>query len=402
MEKKTNAGSRNGSNGEPHGGRLVNRMVSEEEAAGWAGRAAELPRLKLDFRQLTDLYLLGEGAFSPLEGFQNQKEVQSVLRDCRLCSGLVWSIPVVLLTGEESKDWKPGTDVLLLDSGENPVGVLHLEDNFPLPKAEYAEQVFRTKEEKHPGVAWLYGSGDTALGGKVSVFPGWRPHTYEGYPAVPRETRQVIADRGWKRVAGFQTRNPIHRAHEYVLKVTLEGCDGILIHPLVGETKSDDIPAEVRLQCYQALIDHYFVPERTLLALYPTWMRYAGPREAIFHALVRKNYGCTHFIVGRDHAGVGNYYGPFEAQQIFQQFSAEELGIQPLMFDLVFFCKSCGGMGTPKTCPHGKEAHVHLSGTQVREMLRQGLLPPPEFTREEVGRILIESLAPADAGAGGK
>ncbi len=386
---------------EPHGDRLVNRVVSSEEAAEWKGRAGELPSLNLDYRQLTDLYLLGEGAFSPLEGFQGRDEVWSVARDFRLRSKLLWSIPLVLLADEKAQNWKQGSPVLLRDPEDSaPVGVLDLEEKFMLEKPEFAELIFRTHDDKHPGVAWLYGAGDTALAGTVNVFPGWRPFAYDGYAAVPRETRQAIRERGWRRVAGFQTRNPIHRAHEYVLKVALELSDGILIHPLVGETKSDDVPADVRLRCYEALIANYFVADRTLLALYPTWMRYAGPREAIFHALVRKNYGCTQFIVGRDHAGVGKYYGPFEAQDIFRQFPAEDLGIQPLFFDRVFFCRLCDGMATPKTCAHPEDAHVELSGTEVRTMLRNGVLPPMEYSRAEVARILIESMKePANVGA---
>ena len=384
----------------PHGGRLVNRVVTAEEAAEWKRRAAELPQLPLDFRQLTDLYLLGEGAFSPLEGFQGRDEVWSVAREFRLRSKLLWSIPLVLLAGDEAQGWKEGAPVLLLNPEDsNPVGVLHLEEKFRLEKPEFAELIFRTKENKHPGVAWLYGAGETALAGQVSVFPDWRPFAYNGYAAVPRETRQAIRERGWSRVAGFQTRNPIHRAHEYVLKVALELSDGVLIHPLVGETKSDDVPADVRLRCYEVLLANYFVPNRTLLALYPTWMRYAGPREAIFHALVRKNYGCTHFIVGRDHAGVGSYYGPFEAQDIFRQFPPADLGIQPLFFDRVFFCKRCDGMATPKTCAHGEDAHVELSGTEVRTLLRNGILPPREYSREEVARILMESMKESSNGA---
>ena len=382
----------------PHGGHLVHRVISAEQAAEWKSRAAELPQLQLDFRQLTDLYLLGEGAFSPLEGFQDSEEVWSVAREFRLRSKLLWSIPLILLAGDEARDWKKGAPVLLTDLDSQPVGVLHLEEKFRLEKPEFAELIFRTKDEKHPGVGWLYSAGDTALAGQVDVFPGWRPYAFNGYAATPRETREAIGKRGWTRVAGFQTRNPIHRAHEYVLKVALEVSDGILIHPLVGETKSDDVPAEVRLRCYEALIANYFVPERTLLALYPTWMRYAGPREAIFHALVRKNYGCSHFIVGRDHAGVGKYYGPFDAQKIFGNFSKEDLGIRPLFFDSVFFCKLCGGMASNKTCAHGDAAHVELSGTEVRSMLRKGILPPPEFSREEVARILAESMKDSSNG----
>jgi ATP sulfurylase len=376
----------------PHGGVLINRVISSQEAAEWKARARELPQLRLDFRQVTDLFLLGAGAFSPIEGFQGSKEVWSVARDFRLSSGLLWSIPLLLLAGEEAQGWKEGAPVLLLDEGSRPVGVLHLEEKFRFSKPEYAELIFRTREDKHPGVGWLYGAGDVALAGKVSVFPGWRPHSYDGYASIPQETRQEIGRRGWSRVAGFQTRNPIHRAHEYVLKVALEVSDGILIHPLVGETKADDIPADVRLRCYEALIRNYFVPERTLLALYPTWMRYAGPREAIFHALVRKNYGCSHFIVGRDHAGVGKYYGPFEAQEIFRQFAPEDLGIEPIFFDQVFFCRVCGGMASNKTCSHGADSRVELSGTEVRTMLQKGILPPPEFSRAEVAQILVDSM----------
>ena len=377
---------------QPHGGKLVSRMISSQQAGEWKARTQELPQLRLDFRQVTDLFLLGAGAFSPIEGFQGSKEVWSVARDFRLNSGLLWSIPLLLLAGEEAQGWKEGSPVLLLDEESRPVGVLHLEEKFGLTKPEYAELIFRTRDDKHPGVGWLYGAGDVALAGKVSVFPGWRPHAYDGYSSIPEETRKEIRQRGWSRVAGFQTRNPIHRAHEYVLKVALEVSDGILIHPLVGETKSDDIPADVRLRCYEALIRNYFVPERTLLALYPTWMRYAGPREAIFHALVRKNYGCSHFIVGRDHAGVGKYYGPFEAQEIFRQFPPEDLGIEPIFFDQVFFCRVCGGMASNKTCAHGAHARVELSGTEVRAMLQKGILPPPEFSRAEVAQILVDSM----------
>jgi len=300
-------------------------------------------------------------------------------------------------------DERPAADrVVLVDESGEAIGRLDVRSAYALDKQRYASAVFRTTDVKHPGVAWLLSAGKLALAGPVEADPDWvaRYALEFDLPASPAETHAEIAARGWRTVVGFQTRNPIHRAHEFLIKIALESVDGLLLQPLVGETKPGDVPADVRLDCYRALLDNYFVAGRTLLAALPAWMRYAGPREAIFHALVRRNYGCTHFIVGRDHAGVGSYYGPFDAQQIFSDYRDEELGIQPVFFDRVFYCRRCASMATPKTCPHPSDFHLELSGTQVRQMLGRGELPPPEFSRPEVAEILARHYAALELAGG--
>ncbi len=377
----------------PHGGRLVTLLAEQRDRADLARKASGLPRLVLTARQMSDLELLVHGALSPLEGFMGSAEFESVLSGMRLPSGLIWSIPITLATSRETaSQLREGGEVALADPSGRPVALLALAEKFPHKKEPEALSVYGTADPKHPGVAYVLSMPQILLGGKVIAFSDLLGTDFSEFRLTPSETRGLFEERGWKRIVAFQTRNPIHRAHEYIQKCALEIADGLLVHPIVGETKGDDISAEVRMRCYRVLLDNYYPKERTLLAVFPASMRYAGPREAIFHAMIRKNYGCTHFIVGRDHAGVGNYYGPFDAQKIFHRFTEQELGITPLFFDNTFYCRRCLGMVSAKTCPHDATEHIALSGTKVREMLIAGIAPPPEFTRPEVAAILIEAM----------
>jgi sulfate adenylyltransferase len=351
--------------------------------------AAAAPSVNLTQREVADIECLAVGAFSPLTGFMSKRDYESVVADMRLESGLPWSLPVTLAaTADEVLELKSAEDVVLRDPAGEPLAVLHLEEVYAYDREEEAERVFRTSDPAHPGVAGLLAQGEWLLGGEVTVlrFPRSRP--FVRYRLTPIEARRAISERGWKTVAGFQTRNPIHRAHEYLTKCALEIADGLLLHPLVGETKEGDVPAEVRMNAYHELLANYYPAERVLLAVFPAAMRYAGPREAVFHAICRKNYGCTHFIVGRDHAGVGDYYGSFDAHDIFGEFSADEIGITPLFFDHSFYCRKCEQMATVKTCPHGEDDRVTLSGTEVRRRLKGGEEIPPQFSRPEVAEIL--------------
>ncbi len=347
------------------------------------------PAYAASFRHLSDLYLLAEGGYSPVGAFLNARETQSVCKTMHLTTGEPWSIPLVFPIDEGTKDRLGSSDRVVLLDGDRPAGILRIEEIFRLDKETYAECIFRTRDEAHPGVAWLEGAGDYSIAGTVELLGDWQVDVPGSLPISPRDVSERIAAKGWDTVVGFQTRNPIHRAHEFCTKIALETADGLVIHPLLGETKADDTPAEVRLACYDVLLKNYYSPDHSMLGGFPAWMRYAGPREAIFHAQVRKNYGLTHFIVGRDHAGVGDYYGPFDAQKIFSEFRPGELGIDPIFFDFVHYCKACGGMASKKTCPHPREFHVHLAGRAVRQMLREGKVPPSEFTRPEVAEILI-------------
>jgi sulfate adenylyltransferase len=377
----------------PHGGELVDLTLGSAEAERAAEDAAQHPKVALGPREVADLEMLATGALSPLTGFMVEKDYRSVLDEMRLASGLVWTIPITLSVDGEGVKRIGRADAVALTIEDRSVALLEVEQVFRRDREAEAGAVFKTTDRSHPGVAALDRAGDWLLGGTVRAISLPDHGSFGAYRRTPAETRAAFAERGWRRVVGFQTRNPVHRAHEYIQKCALEIVDGLLLHPLMGETKEDDVPADVRMRCYEVLLAGYYPEDRVLLSVFPAAMRYAGPKEAIFHALVRKNYGCTHFIVGRDHAGVGSFYGTFDAQKIFERFDPEDLGITPLMFDHAFWCHRCEGMATAKICPHGDEDRLILSGTKVREMLRSGERPPPEFSRPEVADILIDALS---------
>ena len=378
----------------PHGGTLVDLLVSERDRDKLADEARNFPKLTVNERELSDLEMLSIGALSPLKGFQGKAEYDSILDSMHLPNGLPWTIPVTLsLTDEEAKRIG-GTEAVTLVPGETaePLAILEVDEVFKREREREAQAVFGTQDLAHPGVKALNDAGDLCAAGELRVLRLPEHEDFSQYRLTPAETRAEFTRRGWRTVVGFQTRNPIHRAHEYLQKCALEIVDGLLVHPLVGATKGDDVPADVRMRCYEALFDGYYPKDRAMVTVFPAAMRYAGPKEAIWHAIARKNYGCTHFIVGRDHAGVGDYYGTYDAQRIFERFDPDELGITPLMFEHSFWCNRCEGMASPKTCPHGDADRVSLSGTKVREMLRAGERPPPEFSRPDVADILIQAM----------
>jgi sulfate adenylyltransferase len=379
----------------PHGGQLINRIATSEQKQEFLDKAEFLPKIQIDDRTASDLVLIAIGGFSPLTGFMGKADYNSVVENMRLANGLAWSIPITLSVDESvAAPLTEGSLIRLDDATGRFIGVLQLTEKYTYDKQNEAIKVYRTDEDKHPGVLVVYKQGAVNLAGDIWLLDRDAHPQFPSYQIDPIKSREAFQAKGWKTVVGFQTRNPIHRAHEYIQKCAMETVDGLFLHPLVGATKEDDVPADVRMRCYEIMLEHYYPQDRVILAINPAAMRYAGPREAIFHALVRKNYGCTHFIVGRDHAGVGDYYGTYDAQYIFDEFEPQELGISPMMFEHAFYCTRTKQMATTKTSPSKPEERVHLSGTKVRQMLSQGIMPPPEFSRPEVAQELIGAMQP--------
>ena len=377
----------------PHGMQLINRIATTEQKQEFLEKAEVLPRVMLDERAVSDLVMLAIGAFSPLTGFMEQADYNRVVMEMRLANGLPWSIPITLsVTTEVASPLKAGSLIRLDDPTGKFIGVLELTQKYRYDKATEAINVYKTDDANHPGVQVVYNQGEINLAGAIWLLQREDHPQFPAYQIDPAQSRQMFKEKGWKTIVGFQTRNPIHRAHEYIQKCAMETVDGLFLHPLVGATKEDDIPADVRMRCYEIILENYYPQDRVILAINPAAMRYAGPREAIFHAIVRKNYGCTHFIIGRDHAGVGDYYGTYDAQYIFDEFESAELGIVPMKFEHAFYCTRTESMATTKTSPSTSSERIHLSGTKVREMLRRGEVPPPQFSRPEVAAELIKSM----------
>ncbi|MCH7827243.1 MAG: sulfate adenylyltransferase [Bacteroidetes bacterium] len=372
---------------------LVNCVVPDSEVNKIIEDSNNYPEIVLNEFQITDLELIANGAYTPLNGFMNSKDYKSVLANMQLKNGIVWSLPITLPIDEETKKniYRHST-ISLKDKNKKLLAILNLEEIYSYDKNHEARQILGTEDHNHPGIARLFKQGNYYAAGKIEMINSRKSSEFYKYNLTPTETRNKFKELGWNTIVAFQTRNPIHRAHEYILKCALKIVDGLLIHPLTGETKAGDISADLRMRSYEVLLENYFPAERTMLSIFTASMRYAGPREAIFHAVVRRNYGCTHIIIGRDHAGVGNFYGSYDAQKIFEQFSNAQLKITPLFFDHSFYCKKCCGMASSKTCPHSSSEHIFLSGSKIREMLIKGIYPPPEFIRPEVAKILLEDF----------
>ena len=377
----------------PHGGRLLPLLLQGEDRNRELSKARQLRTITLSSREVSDLIMLGMGAFSPLKGFMGKKDYKSVIEDMRLSDGTLWPVPISLaVTKQHADSLKEGDEIALADNNASEIiGIMKVDEKFSYDKQKEANKIFLTHDLNHPGVEKLFQQGEILLGGPVKVLgEGNYPLRFSKYYSRPQEVRKIFKERGWTQVTAFQVRNPIHRSHEYCTKIALEISDGLFIHPLVGVLKEDDIPAEVRIQSYEVLLERYYPQERVLMRVYPMEMRYAGPREALLHAIIRQNFGCSHLIIGRDHAGVGNYYGPFDAQKIFDTLRPDDLKIRPLKIDWTFYCYKCESMASLKTCPHEKEDRCLISGTELRGMLSRGEIPPPEFSRKEVLEILVK------------
>jgi len=375
----------------PHGGRLTDRQYESKDADSIIESLSEVKLITLNSREKNDLEMIGNGAMSPLEGFMCADDYEMVIGSMHLTSGPIWSLPVTFSQKDGDPEVQPGDRVGLKDESGIIWGDMLVEDVYEVDLMAEAEKTLLTTDISHPGVQYLKGLSGTYIGGKVRSIRRRDGEEFPKYRLDPKETRVLFRAKGWNTAVAFQTRNPIHRAHEYIQKCAMEIVDGLLLHPLVGETQAGDIPADVRMECYEVILRDYYPGNRAAMSVFPAAMRYAGPKEAVFHAILRKNYGCSHFIVGRDHAGVGDFYGTYDAQEIFDEFDKDELGIVPLKFEHAFFCRDCGGMATAKTCSHPNKSHVFLSGKKVRAMLLEGTMPPPEFTRPEIAKILMDN-----------
>ncbi|PHS78404.1 MAG: sulfate adenylyltransferase [Rhodospirillaceae bacterium] len=376
----------------PHGGEALKPLlIPEYERADEIEHAKKLKSLTMTSREASDVLMLGMGAYTPLDGFMGEADWRSVSVDMKLENGLFWPIPITLsCTEEQAADFDIGSEIALIDPDSGDIlAVLDVQEKYSPDKELECEHVFRTTDGAHPGVEKVMDQGNVNLAGIVKCLgEGEYPDLYPELYLRPEESRAKFAEKGWTTISAFQTRNPMHRSHEYLTKIAVEITDGVFIHQVLGKLKPGDIPAKVRTEAIQAMIDHYFVPGTVIQAGYPIEMRYAGPREALFHALIRQNFGCSHLVVGRDHAGVGDYYGPFDAHHIFDKIEPDSLQTQALKIDITFYCKKCHGMATGRTCPHGDESRLNISGTRLREMFSNHEKVPAEFGRPEVVEVL--------------
>ncbi|MCK4271206.1 sulfate adenylyltransferase [bacterium] len=376
----------------PHGGKLVDRVLSAERSAEFIAEVPGMFQLILSPDTIYEIQNLARGVFSPLEGFLGSADLECVISEGHLTNGLAWTIPILLAVEEpQAENLKEGQTIVLTDGGKAPLALLHLQEKYKFDKIEIARGVFGTDEEKHPGVRMLFDNPDVFLAGEVDLLEDIRT-PYERYDLSPKETRYLFQQKGWDTVVAFQTRNPPHRAHEYIQKCALEICDGLFINPVIGRKKPGDFTDELILKAYQTLIDDFYPQDRVVMSILPWQMRYAGPKEAIFHAIVRKNFGCTHHIIGRDHAGVGDYYDTYAAHRIFADFP--DLGIEPLFFEHSFYCQACENMATTKTCPHDKSSWLSPSGTKIRGIITEGVQVAPEIMRPEIAEVLVSAGNP--------